>query len=440
MVKNVAYTVPWYAYTYALVYRADLAAKAGIKAPTTWDAMVPFLKALQGAGAAHGLGADIGWDNFNGQDAAMYAWQAGGTLLSPDGAWTLDTPAMVRAMEYNASFFGSGAADIAGPTFLDSRPYFVGGRTAAMITGPWVLGLLDADANQNGWTAAHVATAPLPAGPGGNVSFSAGGTWGVLAGSRNADASWKLIRHMSRPEHPGRPVSGIRLDARGRLRLGRPVHREPAPAESLSGTDEEHPGVPRSEHVAAGRDPAGRGDRGRCQGHPHRPAGRREHPVVRREPRHRKRNEPRMTVTIAPGRRRSRTARRTVVAWAFLAPFTLVFLLYTALPTVAALGFSLTDLRGTDLRHPLAVAFTGPQNYLRLFQDASFLRDILNTAVFVVVGVPLTMGLGFALAVAFNSGVRRLRGVFRTVFFAPVVTNVVAVAMIWQYAFNADGT
>lgn len=200
VVKNVAYTVPWYAYTYALVYRADLAAKAGIGAPTTWDAMVPFLKALQGAGAAHGLGADIGWDNFNGQDAAMYAWQAGGTLLAPDGAWTLDTPAMVRALEYNASFFGSGAADIATPTFLDSRPYFVGGKTAAMITGPWVLGLLDADANQNGWTAAHVATAPLPAGPGGNVSFSAGGTWGVLAGSRNADASWKLIRHMSRPD------------------------------------------------------------------------------------------------------------------------------------------------------------------------------------------------------------------------------------------------
>ncbi|MFJ8107703.1 carbohydrate ABC transporter permease [Streptomyces sp. NPDC096132] len=140
-------------------------------------------------------------------------------------------------------------------------------------------------------------------------------------------------------------------------------------------------------------------------------------------------------------RRRSRpAARRTAVAWLFLAPFTLVFLLYTLIPTVAALGFSLTDLRGADLRTPLAVNFTGAENYLRLLRDPSFLRDVLNTGLFVVVGVPLTMGTGFALALALDSGIRRLRGVLRTVFFAPVVTNVVAVALIWQYAFNAHGT
>ncbi|MGW2892748.1 carbohydrate ABC transporter permease [Streptomyces griseoruber] len=151
-----------------------------------------------------------------------------------------------------------------------------------------------------------------------------------------------------------------------------------------------------------------------------------------------------MTAAIGPmtPRRahRPRGARRTAVAWLFLAPFTLVFLLYTVIPTVAALGFSLTDLRGADLRHPLAVDFTGLHNYVRLSEDPSFLRDILNTVLFVAVGVPLTMGTGFALAVALNSGIRRMRGVFRTVFFAPVVTNVVAVALIWQYAFNADGT
>ncbi|WP_329310175.1 carbohydrate ABC transporter permease [Streptomyces sp. NBC_01262] len=152
-----------------------------------------------------------------------------------------------------------------------------------------------------------------------------------------------------------------------------------------------------------------------------------------------------MTVTVLPGaprraRRPRGAARRTAVAWLFLAPFTVVFLVYTAIPTVAALAFSLTDLRGADLRHPFAVDFTALDNYLRLFQDQSFLRDILNTAVFVAVGVPLTMGTGLALALALNSGIRRMRGVFRTVFFAPVVTNIVAVALIWQYAFNASGT
>ncbi|MGX9889257.1 extracellular solute-binding protein [Streptomyces sp. NPDC002276] len=197
--KDIAYTVPWYAYTYALVYRADLAKKAGVKAPTSWDEMVPFFKALEGAGAVHGLGADNGWDIFNGQDAAMYAWQAGGSLLSADGTWTLDTPAMVDAIKYNASFFTSGSADTATPTFLDSQPYFVSGRTACMITGPWVVGQLDTAAKKTGWTASHVATAPLPAGASSSASFSGGGSWGVLATGGNADASWKFIRHLAKP-------------------------------------------------------------------------------------------------------------------------------------------------------------------------------------------------------------------------------------------------
>lgn len=151
--------------------------------------------------------------------------------------------------------------------------------------------------------------------------------------------------------------------------------------------------------------------------------------------------ETRATPRPAPAAaRKARRGRRTAVAWLFLAPFALVFLLYTAIPAVAALGFSLTDLRGADLRHPFAVDFTGVENYLRLFQDESFVRDLGNTALFVAVGVPLTMGIGLALALALNSGIRRLRGVLRSVFFAPVVTNVVAVALIWQYAFNTDGT
>ncbi|GHH65799.1 carbohydrate ABC transporter permease [Promicromonospora soli] len=134
------------------------------------------------------------------------------------------------------------------------------------------------------------------------------------------------------------------------------------------------------------------------------------------------------------------TRRRSLIAWLFLMPFLAVFVVYTAIPTVAALGFSLTDLRGTDLRSPFAVDFVGLDNYAWLFSDGRFVRDLWNTAVFVLVGVPLTMLLGFVLALALNAGIRRMRGVFRTVFFAPVVTNVVAVALIWQYAFNTNGT
>lgn len=151
-----------------------------------------------------------------------------------------------------------------------------------------------------------------------------------------------------------------------------------------------------------------------------------------------------MTAATASGvsrrARRPRGPRRTAIAWLFLAPFLLIFVVYTAIPSVAALGFSFTDLHGTDLRNPFNVDFLGLENYARLFSDGRFTRDILNTLLFVVVGVPVTMAVGFVLAVALNNGINRLKGVFRAAFYAPVVTNIVSIALIWQYAFNQNGT
>jgi multiple sugar transport system substrate-binding protein len=201
VVDGVAYSVPWYAYTYAMVYRSDFAEAGGVEAPATWDDVVPFFEALQDGGAEKGLGADVGWDVYNGQDVTQYLWQAGGRPMSDDGAeWTLDTPEMVDALTYNQSFFTSGIADPDAPGFLDAQPYFVEGRTGAMMTGPWVIGQLDDVAGEEGWTQDHVATAALPGDAGGSVGAIAGGSWGVLADSDNADASWKLLRHLAEPE------------------------------------------------------------------------------------------------------------------------------------------------------------------------------------------------------------------------------------------------
>lgn len=151
-----------------------------------------------------------------------------------------------------------------------------------------------------------------------------------------------------------------------------------------------------------------------------------------------------MTTTDAPGvprsARRPWRARHTATAWIFLAPFALVFVAFTAVPTLAALGFSLTDMKGMDLRNPFSVDFLGLENYQTLLGTEAFRRAILNTLLFVVVGVPVTMALGFVIALALDTGIRRFRGVLRAIFFAPVVTNIVAVALIWQYAFTREGT
>lgn len=148
--------------------------------------------------------------------------------------------------------------------------------------------------------------------------------------------------------------------------------------------------------------------------------------------------------TILPGAPRTRRPRKgrahSLTAWAFFTPFLVVFILLTAIPIVASLAMSFTDMRSTDLRNPFGVEVVGLDNYLRLFGDPVFLRSLGNTFVFVVVGVPLTMAVGFALALALDSGIRRGRAFFRGLFYAPVVTNIVSVALIWQYAFNQNGT
>jgi multiple sugar transport system permease protein len=136
----------------------------------------------------------------------------------------------------------------------------------------------------------------------------------------------------------------------------------------------------------------------------------------------------------APARRLR--LRRTLTAWSFAAPFTALFLVFALLPVLASLLMSLTDMRSTDLQHPLAVNFVGLHNYARLFGDAQFLRAAGNTIVFVVVGVPLTVVVSLAAANALNSGLIRLRGLFRVGFYLPVVTSIVAIAVVWRFLLD----
>jgi multiple sugar transport system permease protein len=130
--------------------------------------------------------------------------------------------------------------------------------------------------------------------------------------------------------------------------------------------------------------------------------------------------------------------RRKWTGWGFAAPFVTLFLVFSALPVVASLIMSVTDMRSTDLRHPLAVNFIGLDNYTRLFSDDLFLRSAVNTIAFVVIGVPLTLVIALAAANALNSGLIRLRGLFRVGFYLPVVTSIVAIAVVWRFLLDPE--
>jgi multiple sugar transport system permease protein len=141
-------------------------------------------------------------------------------------------------------------------------------------------------------------------------------------------------------------------------------------------------------------------------------------------------------------RTRSSTAHRRqqgVIAWLFALPFVLVFGVFMLVPLVSSFLMSFTDFTTRDVADPGNASFVGLDQYTELFGDEQFRRSMVNTAYFVLIGIPLTMIVALALAVALDRGIDRFRTVFRVGFYTPVVTSIVAVAVVWRFMLQPDG-
>jgi multiple sugar transport system permease protein len=140
-----------------------------------------------------------------------------------------------------------------------------------------------------------------------------------------------------------------------------------------------------------------------------------------------------------PSRRRTSGRRREGwAAWILALPFCLLFLVFTLWPVLQSLFMSFTDTKAKDLKSPFSVDIIGIENYTRALSDETFLHAIRNTAYFVLLGVPLTMTLALAAAVALDRGITKFRSLFRLGFYTPVVTSIVAVAVVWQFLLQKD--
>jgi multiple sugar transport system permease protein len=134
-------------------------------------------------------------------------------------------------------------------------------------------------------------------------------------------------------------------------------------------------------------------------------------------------------VTATPLRRRS-------AGWAFVAPALGLIGVFFVLPTAAALLLSFTDFDVYTVADPRRLRLIGLGNYARLLDDPRFWTALRNTAWFVAVAGPASIAVSLAAALAVNAKLLRGRAVFRTIFFLPVVTTLVAVAMVWRYLYH----
>jgi multiple sugar transport system permease protein len=120
----------------------------------------------------------------------------------------------------------------------------------------------------------------------------------------------------------------------------------------------------------------------------------------------------------------------------FVAPALTLIGLFFFLPVAASLLLSFTDFDIYALGRLDRLRFIGLENYRRLLNDPMFWTALKNTLYFVVVGGPLSVLVSLGAALLVNHRLTRFRGVFRTLLFLPVVTTLVAVAVVWRYLYH----
>ncbi|MFJ2158077.1 carbohydrate ABC transporter permease [Streptomyces sp. NPDC087856] len=135
-----------------------------------------------------------------------------------------------------------------------------------------------------------------------------------------------------------------------------------------------------------------------------------------------------------PKRRPAPRGRRTEALWgyAFIAPTGLGLALFYLWPVVQTAYFSLTTW-GAFGGH----TFTGSANYKQLIHDPEVGRSLVNTLTYTALGL-ISIPLAIAFAALLNTKGLRFTGFYRTVFFLPVITMPVAVAMVWRWLYNGD--
>jgi len=128
--------------------------------------------------------------------------------------------------------------------------------------------------------------------------------------------------------------------------------------------------------------------------------------------------------------------RNTSAAALFLAPALLAIGVFFFVPVAAAFLLSFTDFDIYSLGNFQYARFIGLRNYLQLASDPLFWVALKNTLFFLIVGGPLSIAASLTAALMLQPKFIRLKGLFRTAYFAPVVTTLVAVAVVWRFVYH----
>ncbi|NCD33994.1 MAG: sugar ABC transporter permease [Spartobacteria bacterium] len=121
-----------------------------------------------------------------------------------------------------------------------------------------------------------------------------------------------------------------------------------------------------------------------------------------------------------------------VSGWLYLAPAMILLGIFVVYPTVELIRNSFYDWDGMGEKY-----WIGVENYTALMEDSEFWQTVKNSFVFILGTVPTGMAISLGLALLLQRELKG-RGIFRTIFFSPVVTSLVAAGLIWVWMLNYD--
>jgi multiple sugar transport system permease protein len=499
------YGIPTIADARLLYANLDLLRQEGLtdglgepKLPKTWDDLREYAKRLSRyrvPGKTDSGLLRLGFaPNFGDSFLYMYAFEAGGRLLSADGLRvTMDSPPVVRALRFMTDVYddlgGVEQANAFQQSFA-SGPLdpFVKGQVAMKIDGNWYLETLgDWKPDMN----FALAPAPMPAGEiakgRGPVTWASGWAFVVPATSRHKRGAFELIKFLrtwdvvdrldrskrERKQNEGRVyVPMVDANRRHTERIFQQnVFGDPAlpprfrqAYESLAALLE-HPDIRpvspvgqllwkqqiRAYEAAVGHKYAREaqetgGDETRIAlARMAEPVQRQIDELTRPLPSHAVDWTPYLAVytavcaallgAVVVFTRRHRRLhgyrmRETGAALLFASPWILGFAVLTGGPIVFSVVLSFT-------RYDVLTEarYVGLANYRDIFADPTFYKSLLNTA-YMMARIPLIMAVGLAMALLLNSGVRGL-ALYRTGLYLPVTMPIVATCLLWTWIFNS---
>jgi multiple sugar transport system permease protein len=126
----------------------------------------------------------------------------------------------------------------------------------------------------------------------------------------------------------------------------------------------------------------------------------------------------------------------TTAAYFFLAPALSAIFVFFFLPVIAAFVISFTDFDIYTLGDISTLRFIGFENYSKLFDDPLFFTALKNTFYFVILAGPLSIAVSLGAAMLLNSKLVKFKAIFRLSYFIPVVTTLVAVAVVWRFIYH----